>query len=211
MSELLQEIFDGVVAGKTPIVKQKVQEALDDSFDPAVILNEGMIAGMQEVGRRFETGKYYVPEMLLAARAMKAGLAVLQPSLQSGHVKPIGKVAAGTVQGDLHDIGKNLVCMMLQGAGFEIQDLGTNVAPEKFVDAVRQDGVQVVALSALLTTTMPAMKDTIVALEEAGVRKQVKVIVGGAPITAEFAEEIGADGFAGDASRAATLAKKLIA
>jgi 5-methyltetrahydrofolate--homocysteine methyltransferase len=209
MNQTLQELFDAIVAGQAPVAQQKVREALDAGIDPATILNEGMIAAMREVGRRFETGKYYVPEMLISARAMKQGLTILQPQLQQAHVKAIGKVVAGTVRGDLHDIGKNLVCMMLQGAGFEIVDLGTNVAAEKFVQAVRNDGAQIIALSALLTTTMPAMKDTIAALERAGVRDRVKVIVGGAPITAEFAREIGADGFAQDASRAVTLAQSL--
>jgi 5-methyltetrahydrofolate--homocysteine methyltransferase len=210
MDQTLQEIFDGIVAGKAPIVQKKVQEALDAGLEPAVILNEGMIAAMREVGHRFEVGKYYVPEMLISARAMKFGLAILQPHLQQANVKSVGKVVAGTVKGDLHDIGKNLVCMMLQGAGFEIKDLGTDVPAEKIVEAVRRDGANIVALSALLTTTMPAMRDTITALEQAGVRGQVKVIVGGAPLTEAYAREIGADGFAQDASRAATLALSLL-
>jgi 5-methyltetrahydrofolate--homocysteine methyltransferase len=211
MDQKLQELFDGVVDGKAPVVQQKVQEALDASLDPAVILNDGMIAAMREVGHRFEVGKYYVPEMLISARAMKMGLAILQPHLQQANVKTAGTVVAGTVRGDLHDIGKNLVCMMLQGAGFEIQDLGTNVSPDKIVEAVRTKDANIVALSALLTTTMPAMKDTIAALERAGVRGQVKVIVGGAPITDAYAREIGADGYAADASRAVTLAQSLLA
>ncbi len=210
MNQTLQEIFDGIVEGKAPVVQQKVKEALDAGLEPAVILNEGMIAAMREVGHRFEVGKYYVPEMLISARAMKMGLAILQPHLQEAKVQSAGKVVAGTVNGDLHDIGKNLVCMMLQGAGFEIKDLGTNVSPDKFVEAVRHDGANIIALSALLTTTMPAMRDTIAALEQAGVRKQVKVIVGGAPITEAYAKEIGADGYAPDASRAVSIAKSLI-
>ncbi len=210
MNQTLQEIFDGIVEGKAPVVQQKVKEALDAGLEPAVILNEGMIAAMREVGHRFEVGKYYVPEMLISARAMKMGLAILQPHLQEAKVQSAGKVVAGTVNGDLHDIGKNLVCMMLQGAGFEIKDLGTNVSPNKFVEAVQRDGANIIALSALLTTTMPAMRDTIAALEQAGVRKQVKVIVGGAPITEDYAKEIGADGYAPDASRAVSIAKSLI-
>ncbi len=210
MDQTLQELFDAIVAGKAPIVQQKVQQALDAGIDPAVILNQGMIAAMGEVGHRFEVGKYYVPEMLVAARAMKSGLTILQPHLQEANVQSAGKVVAGTVRGDLHDIGKNLVCMMLQGAGFEIKDLGTNVTPDKFVTAIQNDGAQIIAMSALLTTTMPAMKDTIAALEQAGVRNKVKVIVGGAPITEDFAREIGADGYAQDASRAVNLAKALI-
>lgn len=210
MNQTLQEIFDGIVEGKAPVVQQKVKEALDAGLDPAVILNEGMIAAMREVGHRFEVGKYYVPEMLISARAMKMGLAILQPHLLQANVQSAGKVVAGTVQGDLHDIGKNLVCMMLQGAGFEIKDLGTNVTPDKFVQAVQHDGANIIALSALLTTTMPAMRDTIAALEHAGVRNQVKVIVGGAPITEDYAKEIGADGYAPDASRAVSIAKSLV-
>ena len=210
MNQILEEIFEGIVAGKAPAVQEKVEEALESGLEPAVILNDGMIAAMREVGHRFEVGKYYVPEMLISARAMKMGLAILQPHLLQANVKSVGKVVAGTVRGDLHDIGKNLVCMMLQGAGFEIVDLGTNVAPEKIVEAVRRDGANIVALSALLTTTMPAMKDTIVALEQSGIRNQVKIIVGGAPITDAYAREIGADGFAQDASRAVTLAMSLL-
>ena len=210
MNQTLEEIFDGIVAGKAPVVQQKVQEALDAGQDPTVILNDGMIAAMREVGHRFEVGKYYVPEMLISARAMKTALAILRPHLQEANAKSVGKVVAGTVRGDLHDIGKNLVCVMLQGAGFEIQDLGTNVSPGRFVEAVHRDSPNIVALSALLTTTMPAMRDTIVALEQAGVRRDVKVMVGGAPITDSYALEIGADGFAADASRAVTLAKSLL-
>jgi len=184
--------------------------AIDTGLDAAVILNDGMIAAMAEVGRRFEYEEYYMPEMLIAARAMQDGLAILKPHLQQAEVKSTGKVIAGTVHGDLHDIGKNLVCMMLEGAGFEIQDLGVNVSPEGFVDAVRSGGVDIVAMSALLTTTMPNMKVTIEALDEAGLRSKVKVIVGGAPLTESYAGEIGADGYAPDASRAVTLAKSLM-
>ena len=210
MNQTLQEIFDGIVAGRVPVVQEKVNEALEAGLEPAIVLNEGMIAAMREVGHRFEVGKYYVPEMLISARAMKMGLAILQPHLTRANVKSVGKVVAGTVRGDLHDIGKNLVCMMLQGAGFEIFDLGTNVNPERIVEAVHRDRVNIVALSALLTTTMPAMKETIVALEQAGVRSRVKVIIGGAPVTEAYAREIGADGFASDASRAVTLSKSLV-
>ena len=164
---------------------------------------------MAEVGRLFEEGEYFVPEMLIAARAMKAGLEILKPLLVDSGVKPIGKVALGTVKGDLHDIGKNLVAMMLEGAGFDIVDLGTDISPEQFVEAV-QAGVDVIGLSALLTTTMPSMEQTISALIDAGLRDQVKVIVGGAPVTAEYARRIGADGFAPDASQAVTVAKTLL-
>ncbi len=211
MNPILSELYEAIVEGQDKVAKQKVQAAIDASIDPATILNEGMIAAMREVGQRFETGKYYVPEMLISARAMKAGLALLEPRLKQANVKSAGKVIAGTVKGDLHDIGKNLVCMMLQGAGFEIVDLGTNVTPDKFITAVDKNGASIIAMSALLTTTMPAMKDTIEAFKKAGVREKVKVIVGGAPVTEEFAREIGADGYAQDASRAVTVAQSLVA
>jgi 5-methyltetrahydrofolate--homocysteine methyltransferase len=210
MEQTLQQIFEGIVVGDRTIVQEKVEEAIDTGLDAAVILNDGMIAAMAEVGRRFEYEEYYMPEMLIAARAMQDGLAILKPHLQQAEVKSAGKVVAGTVHGDLHDIGKNLVCMMFEGAGFEIQDLGINVSPEGFVDAVRSGGVDIVAMSALLTTTMPNMKVTIEALDEAGLRSKVKVIVGGAPLTESYAGEIGADGYAPDASRAVTLAKSLM-
>ncbi len=211
MDQILSELYEAIVEGQDKVAKQKVQAAIDASIDPATILNEGMIAAMREVGQRFETGKYYVPEMLISARAMKAGLALLEPRLKQANVKSAGKVIAGTVKGDLHDIGKNLVCMMLQGAGFEIVDLGTNVTPDKFITAVDKNGTSIIAMSALLTTTMPAMKDTIEAFKKAGVREKVKVIVGGAPVTEEFAREIGADGYAQDASRAVMVAQSLVA
>jgi 5-methyltetrahydrofolate--homocysteine methyltransferase len=164
---------------------------------------------MAEVGRLFEIGEYYVPEMLISARAMQFGLAVLKPHLKEANVQAAGKVAIGTVKGDLHDIGKNLVAMMLEGAGFEIVDLGTDVAPEKYVAAV-QAGANLVALSALLTTTMPNMKAVIEGLKAAGLRDKAKVMIGGAPVTDSYAAQIGADGYAPDASRAVNLAKSLV-
>jgi 5-methyltetrahydrofolate--homocysteine methyltransferase len=209
MNPLIKEIYDGVINGQNTLVQQKVKEALDTGVNPAEVLNQGMIAAMAEVGRLFEEGEYYVPEMLIAARAMQGGMALLKPHLKEGDVKPAGKVAIGTVKGDLHDIGKNLVAMMLEGAGFEIKDLGTDVTPQKFVDAVK-DGADIVAMSALLTTTMTNMKTTVAALEEAGVRNQVKVMVGGAPVTETYAQQIGADGYAVDASRAVAVAKSLV-
>ena len=211
MEPLVNEIFSNILDGQHKVVEAKVQEALDSSIDPKVILDEGMIAAMAEVGHLFEAGEYFVPEMLIAARAMKAGLAILKPHLVQANVKSTGKVVIGTVQGDLHDIGKNLVGMMLEGAGFEILDLGTDVSPEKFVEAVKSAEVDILALSALLTTTMHNMKATIEALKQAGGRDQIKVIVGGAPLTDQYARQIGADGFAPDASRAVTLAKSLLA
>jgi 5-methyltetrahydrofolate--homocysteine methyltransferase len=179
-------------------------------MEPGKILHDGLIPAMAEVGRLYEEGEYFVPEMLIAARAMKVGLGILKPYLLESAVEPVGKVAVATVKGDLHDIGKNLVSLMLEGAGFEIVDLGVDAAPEKFIEAVRTNGVDIVAMSALLTTTMTHMRDTIEALKEAGLRDQVKVMVGGAPITQNFADEIGADGYAPDASQAVTLAKTLV-
>lgn len=210
MDLILAEIFNQILNGDHIAVPEKVNEALNAGIEPARILNEGMIAAMAEVGRLFEAGEYYVPEMLVAARAMQAGMATLKPYLSQVDIKPAGRVAAGTVKGDLHDIGKNLVCMMLEGAGFEILDLGTDVSAEKFIEAVRSGQVDIIALSALLTTTMPNMKSTIDALKEAGVRERVKVMVGGAPVTETYAQQIGADGYSPDASRAVTLAKSLL-
>ena len=211
MENILEVIHQGVMEGDMALTQQKVQEAIDAGVAPESILQDSLIPAMAEVGRLFEEGEYFVPEMLIAARAMKAGLALLRPLLVAADVKPAGKVAAGTVKGDLHDIGKNLVCMMLEGAGFEIVDLGVDVPPEKFIDAVVNQGVDIVAMSALLTTTMPNMKTTLEAIKAAGVRDKVKVMVGGAPVTDAYAKEIGADGYAADASRAVTLAKALVA
>ena len=211
MEPVIKEIFDSILEGSQKVTVVKVQQALDAGINPGVILNDGMVAAMAEVGRLFEEGEYFVPEMLIAARAMQNGLAVLKPHLASANVKSQGKVIAGTVKGDLHDIGKNLVCMMLEGAAFEIVDLGSDVTPEKFVEAVRSTGADVICMSALLTTTMPNMKTTIEALKTAGLRDRVKVMVGGAPLTDQYAREIGADGYAADASRAVALAKSLMA
>ncbi len=211
MENVLEVIHQAVMEGDMDLTQEKVQEAIDAGIGPDVILQDSLIPAMAAVGKLFEEGEYFVPEMLIAARAMKAGLALLRPLLVAADVKPAGKVAAGTVKGDLHDIGKNLVCMMLEGAGFEIVDLGVDVAPEKFIDAVVNQGVDIVAMSALLTTTMPNMKSTLEAIKAAGVRDKVKVMIGGAPVTDAYAKEIGADGYAADASRAVTLAKSLVA
>ena len=210
MEATLQTIYDNILNGQAKPVGGNVQQALDEGLAPDRVLNEAMVAAMAEVGRLFEEGEYYVPEMLIAARAMQSGLAVLRPHLVQANFKPIGKVAAGTVKGDLHDIGKNLVCMMLEGASFEIIDLGTDVSPDKFVAAVKDQGADVICLSALLTTTMPNMRATVEALKAAGVRDQVKVMVGGAPVTEGYAREIGADGYAADASKAVALARALV-
>ncbi|HTX79059.1 MAG TPA: corrinoid protein [Longilinea sp.] len=210
MDEKLSPIYQGILEGDSASVKENVQKALDAHVDPAVVLNEGMIAAMTEVGRLFEEGEYYVPEMLISARAMQSGLAILRPYLVQANVQSVGKVVIGTVQGDLHDIGKNLVSMMLEGSGFEVIDLGTDVSAEKFVATAKSNDAQLIAMSALLTTTMPRMKDVITALKDAGMRDKVKVMIGGAPITQKYAVDIGADGFAQDASRATVEAKKLV-
>jgi 5-methyltetrahydrofolate--homocysteine methyltransferase len=209
MDPKLESIYNGVIDGAVPAVEKGVRAALDAGVAPQIILNEAMIAAMREVGSRFECGEYYVPEMLIAARAMKAGLVILKPVLAAAAIEPVGKIALGTVKGDLHDIGKNLVGMMLEGAGFEVVDLGVDVPPEKFANAVK-DGVQMIGMSALLTTTMPMMKMTMDQLVKLGVRDQVKVLVGGAPVTEAFAQSIGADAFASDASTAARKALELI-
>ena len=210
MEPIVKEIYTNVMEGQVNAVKENVQSAIDAGIPVSVILNEGMIAAMAEVGHLFEEGECFVPEMLVAARAMQTGMALLKPHLKNAEVMSAGKVAVGTVKGDLHDIGKNLVAMMLEGAGFEIIDLGTDVSPEKFVEAVRDQGAQILVMSALLTTTMPSMKNTIDALNAAGLRGQVKVMVGGAPVTQNYADQIGADGFSSDASRAVATAKGLV-
>jgi 5-methyltetrahydrofolate--homocysteine methyltransferase len=208
---MLDAIRKSIIEGQAKPAEQQVQAALDAGIEAPRILYEALIPAMAEVGRLYEEGEYFVPEMLISARAMKTALALLKPRLISADVKPVGRVAIATVQGDLHDIGKNLVSLMLEGAGFEIVDLGVNAEPQKFVEAVRENNVDVVAMSALLTTTMTRMKDTVAALHSAGLRDQVKIIIGGAPITQAFADEIGADGYASDASQAVTLTKRLLA
>ena len=210
MDPLIQSIQENVINGQKAPVESLVRQALEAKLPPDEILNTGLIAAMKEVGARFEAGDFYVPEMLIAARAMQAGLAILKPHLVSGGIQSAGKVVIGTVKGDLHDIGKNLVSMMLEGAGFEIVDLGTDVPPEKFIAAIKENNAGLLGMSALLTTTMSNMKLVLTALKEAGVREQVKVMIGGAPVTESFAKEIGADGYAPDASRAVTLAKSLM-
>jgi 5-methyltetrahydrofolate--homocysteine methyltransferase len=203
-------IFRGILEGDMPAVQEATQAALDAQQAPADILNEAMIPAMDEVGRLFEENEYYVPELLIAARAMKAGLAILRPHLVATGIEPKGKVALGTVKGDLHDIGKNLVGIMVEGAGFEVIDLGVDVSPDQFVKAVADQGAQIIGLSALLTTTMPSMQRTIEALKEASLRDSVKVIIGGAPVTQKYADEIGADGYSRDAAAAAKLVKHLL-
>jgi len=210
MEELQKELHNAIMEGQRDEAQAAVVALLDEGVEPGLVLST-MIDAMAEVGRLFEEGEYFVPEMLIAARAMKTGMDVLKPKLVDSDIQPLGLVAAGTVKGDLHDIGKNLVCMMLEGAGFQVIDLGTDVAPETFVEVVREQQPNIIAMSALLTTTMASMKTTIQALEQAGLRDKVKILVGGAPITDAYAKQIGADGYAEDASRAAKLAKSMMA
>ncbi len=210
MEDSLQKIFDGILEGDLGGVAENVQAALDAALDPNVILNDGMIAAMREVGARFEAGDYYVPEMLIAARTMQTGMAVLKPHLQKTEQKSSGRVLMGTVKGDLHDIGKNLVSLMLEGAGYEIIDLGVDVPAEEFVKKAIELKPDVIGMSALLTTTMASMKTTIAALDAAGLRKNIKVIIGGAPVTENYAHQIEADGFSPDASRAVNLVEDLL-
>lgn len=204
----IKEIAEAVETGKTKIVAGLVEEALAEGCDPTEILNVGMIEAMNVVGEKFQKNEIFVPEMLIAARAMKKGVEVLKPELAASGVKTVGKVIIGTVSGDLHDIGKNLVAMMIESSGFEITDLGVDVPVEKFVEAIEGDPeIGVVAVSALLTTTMPAMKSTVAALNASGQRSRFKIIIGGAPITQDFADEIGADAYAPDAAAASQKVK----
>ena len=210
-SNILEQIASNLYQGEDKAVADLVRQGLDQEVSPAELLNGGLIAGMDEVGRDFKAGDLFVPEVLIAARAMHAGMNILRPLLAESDVPTAGKYVIGTVQGDLHDIGKNLVKMMLEGAGFETIDLGTDVKPDDFVAAVQEHQPQLLGMSALLTTTMPGMKATIEALEEAGLRNAVKIMVGGAPVTAAFAEQIGADAYAPDAASAVDVARDLVA
>ncbi len=206
----LGKIKESIVQGKAPEVKELVQKAVDEGQDIEKILNDGLIAGMSIVGGKFERNEFYVPEMLIAARAMKSGMAILKPLLADKGVESIGTVVLGTARGDLHDIGKNLVGMMMEGAGFEVVDLGVDVSPEKFVEAAKEKKANIIGVSALLTTTMTGMKDVVQALKGSDLTDKVKVMIGGAPITQSYADEIGADGYAPDASSAANKAKQLL-
>lgn len=208
MNNQIESICQAIMEGDVGGVQANIQSALAANVPAAEILQQGLIAAMDEVGNLFEKGEFFVPEMLIAARAMKAGLEILRPLLIDAGVEPAGRMILGTVKGDLHDIGKNLVGMMLEGAGFEIIDLGVDVAPIAFVDAARE-GVSLIGMSALLTTTMNNMAVTIEALKAAGLRDKVKVLVGGAPVTQEYADSIGADAYARDASSAARMARQL--
>jgi len=206
----LQQIYESVIAGDATRVTELVDQAVGDEVPASEIVSRYLIPAMTEVGARFERQEFYLPEMLVAARAMQAGLGVLRPLLVEGELETAGQVLIGTVKGDLHDIGKNLVSMMLEGAGFEVTDLGVDVPPERFVDAVEKHKPDLVGMSALLTTTMPAMRTTIEALVEAGLRDDVKLMVGGAPLTQSYADKIGADGYAPDAASAVRRAKELL-
>ncbi len=208
---ILEELADNIIKGQAPKVEELTQKALDEGLEPNRVLQEGLIAGMNVVGTKFKANEFYVPEVLIAARAMKAGMKILRPKLVESGVEPIGRFVVGTVKGDLHDIGKNLVSMMMEGAGFEVIDLGVDVTPEKFVSAIKENKAEFLGLSALLTTTMVNMQGTIDALKADGLRENVKVVVGGAPLTQKFADDIGADGYAPDAASAVDIIKEMVA
>ena len=206
----LKPLHDAVLNGDAKTAKAVTEAALAAGVAPLTLVQEYMMPAMSEVGRRFECNEYFVPELLLAARAMKSALELIRPLLVASGAQPVARVALGTVKGDLHDIGKNLVAAMLEGGGYEVIDLGVNVTPEQFIAAVKEKGANIIAMSALLTTTMPSMKTTVDALKQAGVRDQVKVLIGGAPITQKYADEIGADGFSESAAGAVAAAKKVL-
>jgi 5-methyltetrahydrofolate--homocysteine methyltransferase len=208
--EILQGLYDNTLVGNAPEVKDLVNQGLEDELGPESMLYDALIPSLEEVGARFERGDYFVPEMLIAARAMQGALDILRPLLAETGAKPIGTYVMGTVKGDVHDIGKNLVDIMLEGAGFNVIDLGVQVAPEKFVAAIEEHSPDIVGFSAFLTTTMPMFKANINAIEKAGLRDKVIIMVGGAPVTQEYADAVGADGYAADASTAVRLAKDLI-
>jgi 5-methyltetrahydrofolate--homocysteine methyltransferase len=205
----LKALSDAIIKGDQNKSVEITREALAEGMAAKSVLDDGLIAGMEVVGARFKKNEVYIPEVLIAARAMKMAMEVLEPELVKAGVEPIGKLAIGTVQGDLHDIGKNLVAMMLKGAGFEVIDLGVDVGPEKFIEQAKAKGIQLIGMSALLTTTMPGMEKTVKALKDAGL--STKVIVGGAPVTQDYADKIGADGYAADAASAVDMAKSLVA
>ncbi|MFO0930878.1 MAG: corrinoid protein [Gemmataceae bacterium] len=207
----LQQLTTAIIEGNVSLARTITQQALAEQQDPSKLVNDYMVPAMNEVGRRYECNEYFVPELLLAARAMSAGLVFIRPLLVARGTQPTGRVIIGTVKGDLHDIGKNLVAAMLEGNGFEVIDLGVNVTPDQFLAAVREKKPNIVAMSALLTTTMLAMKSTIETLRQAGVRDQVKILIGGAPVTQKYADEIGADGYSDTAASAARLARTILA
>ena len=204
----LKALSESIIKGDQKMAVEITRAAINENMSPEKILNEGLISGMNVIGARFKKNEVYIPEVLIAARAMKMAMELLEPRLVAAGVKPLGRCAIGTVQGDLHDIGKNLVMMMLKGAGFEVVDLGVDVSPEKFVEKVKSSGVQVVGMSALLTTTMPSMEKTVKAIKDAGLK--VKVMIGGAPVTQTYADKIGANGYAADAASAVDVVKALL-
>jgi 5-methyltetrahydrofolate--homocysteine methyltransferase len=210
MSEVLEQLATAVIEGDVDVMEDLTQDALDEDLGAKEILDDGLMVGMDYVGKEFKAGNMFVPEVLRSAKAMKTSMAILQPLLSAAEAEAVGKIVIGTVKGDLHDIGKNLVGMMCEGAGFEVQDLGSDVEPDQFLDAIKEFEPHIVGMSALLTTTMRSMGDTIKAIEEAGLRDQVKVMIGGAPVTQRFADDIGADGYAANAASAADLAKKFV-
>jgi 5-methyltetrahydrofolate--homocysteine methyltransferase len=208
--EILKELTESIITGSAPKAESLTIQALESGISPAMVLNKGLIAGMNEVGIKFKANEFYVPEVLIAARAMKAGMKILRPKLIETGVQPIGRFVVGTIKGDLHDIGKNLVAMMMEGAGFEVIDLGVDVSAEKYIAAVKEKNASVIGMSALLTTTMVNMKEIIQSFAAQGLREKVKIVVGGAPLTQNYADEIGADGYAPDAASAVELVKKLM-
>jgi 5-methyltetrahydrofolate--homocysteine methyltransferase len=206
----LVEISEALINGKAPVVIELTNKALAEGRSPQEILNEALIPGMDVVGKKFKANEFYVPEVLVAARAMQGGLNILKPLLAKAGVKQIGTIVIGTVKGDLHDIGKNLVAMMLEGAGFKVIDLGIDVAPQKFINAAVENNAQVIGMSALLTTTMPSMKNTVEAIQVAGLTDKIKTMIGGAPVTQKYADEIGANGYSPDAASAVDKAKEIL-
>ena len=206
----LESLYEAILKGKLDVAKAVTTEAIAENVDPQLIINEYMSRAMEDIGKRFEEGKAFVPELLMAARAMKGALDLLKPLLKGAASHRLGKVVIGTVKGDLHDIGKNLVASMLEGCGFEVINLGTDISSEKFITAIKENHAQILCLSALLTTTMNYMQEVIDALEKTGIRQEVKVMIGGAPVSESFARQIGADGYSDNANAAVTLAKSLL-
>lgn len=210
MSSNLQEIANCVIAGRFDDIEALVESAMNDSVDPQTIINDGLRSGMRMVGDRFKANEFFIPEVLMAARAMKAGMEVIKPHLVANPADSLGTVVIGTVQGDLHDIGKNLVAMMLEGAGFQVVDLGADASPEGFVEAARENEAEIVAMSALLTTTIPKMAESVRALNSADLDRTVRTMIGGAPVTQTYADQIGADAYAPEAASAVETAKRLL-
>lgn len=207
---VLEQMAEKLMKGRADDVAALVEQALNDAIAPNEILNNGLLAGMSVIGARFKKNEVYVPEVLIAARAMKSGMGILQPKLAAAGVEPLGTAIVGTVKGDLHDIGKNLVCMMLEGGGFKVVDIGIDVDPQKFVDEAKENNADVIGISALLTTTMVNMKGVVEAVKSSDISNSAKVIIGGAPVTQAFCDEIGADGYAADAASASDLAKTFL-